>query len=420
MATKAEAYPTPERRFSRARRRGNGADENPRRGRGGIGLKEMGGELTDQICFRVYVSEKKRRGRKCRRKRRVPATVQGFPTDVLKVYNPKPAQAFVELRDLSEHRPLKGGIALSTQVMTEKHHEFGTLGWFATKVSDGSTVVLTNAHVLWPDLWNGMPAQVLTDPDKLAQPIYDKTCCCEYHLIGQRIIGIKNNNVDCAIGSLTEEIPAFTIGNRSTNRTLRVDGQDVAAVGDPVRKSGRAPATRGNGDDMAASRPDPLPVGHHQGPPEHLSSFRSPPTSPTSRHMASPLHEEGTGVLLIETDNHWACFPATRATRTVVIANHIDRCCRLCRTTGTRSHSRIASGNQSGISAEFRRRRRKSFRSVREVGSPLRCTRHRDEVHSVEHRPAVQIPGTIRAGVRRGGESQSSRSGYRIPREIEG
>ncbi len=228
----------------------------------GIGLKEIGGELTDQICFRVYVREKKTPG-EVPAEHRVPGQVQGFPTDVLKVYNLTPSQGFVELRDLSEHRPLKGGVAVSTKIMSEKHHEFGTLGWFATKVSDNSNVVLTNAHVLWPDLWNGMAPVVLTDPDKLAQPIYDKTCCCEYHVIGQRIIGIKNDDVDCAIGSLTEEKPALTIGNRSTNRTLRVDGKDVAAVGDPVRKIGaRSGYTEGTVIDIGgAAGTVPLPGG---------------------------------------------------------------------------------------------------------------------------------------------------------------
>jgi hypothetical protein len=102
----------------------------------GIGLKEIGGELTDQICFRVYVWEKKDAS-DVPTEERVPAVVQGFPTDVLKIYNLMPSQSFVELRDLSEHRPLKGGVALSTKIMTEKHHEYGTLGWFGTKVSDG-------------------------------------------------------------------------------------------------------------------------------------------------------------------------------------------------------------------------------------------------------------------------------------------
>jgi hypothetical protein len=148
----------------------------------GIGVKEIGGELTDQICFRVYVWEKKSPG-EVPAEQRVPAQSQGFPTDVLKVYNLKPNEGFVEIRDENEHRPLTGGVA----IFTKTYEEGRTLGWFATTVPGGLNVVLTNAHVLWPDLWNGMPEKVLTSPDKLTQPKYSKTCCCEYHVIGERI-----------------------------------------------------------------------------------------------------------------------------------------------------------------------------------------------------------------------------------------
>lgn len=403
----------------------------------GIGLKEMGGELTDQICFRVYVSEKKGAG-EVPAEERVPATVQGFPTDVLKVYNPRPTQAFVELRDLSEHRPLKGGIALSTQVMTEKHHEFGTLGWFATKVSDGSTVVLTNAHVLWPDLWNGMPAQVLTDPDKLAQPIYDKTCCCEYHLIGQRIIGIKNNDVDCAIGSLTEEIPAFTIGNRSTNRTLRVDGQDVAAVGDPVRKIGaRSGYTEGTVIDIGGiAGPIPLPGGGTTKVRPNQIIIWPVTTNVTyiDDHIGQPafMNEGDSGSVLIDDGNNiiGLCFSSDPMSnnRTVGIANHIDRVLQAFKDNAHEiALAKSPSGNQSGIfggvSAVGRRKSLQDLvRESRALPAAL-YRRHRDEVtHLVEHRRPVTVAWHRNQGPAFAAAVNRSHreAAYRIPREIEG
>src|ERR1044071_4128903 len=114
----------------------------------GIGLKQIGGELTDQICFRVYVQAKKE-AEDVPADEVIPAQIQGFPTDVLKVYDMRRTAQFVERRDLSEHRPLTGGVAISTKSVTEKVNSYGTLGWFATKLSDNSNVVLTNKHVLW-------------------------------------------------------------------------------------------------------------------------------------------------------------------------------------------------------------------------------------------------------------------------------
>ena len=74
----------------------------------GIGLKEIGGTLTDQICFRVYV-EAKKDAAELPAEEIVPAQVQGFPTDVLKVYAVRPTAPFVERRDLTEHRAVAGG-----------------------------------------------------------------------------------------------------------------------------------------------------------------------------------------------------------------------------------------------------------------------------------------------------------------------
>src|SRR3954467_9276949 len=157
----------------------------------GIGLKQIDGKLTDQICFRVYVHAKKEAG-EVPADEIIPAQIQGFPTDVLKVYDMQSSQ-FVERRDLSEQRPLTGGIAISTKSVTEKLNSFGTLGWFATKVSDNSNVVLTNKHVLWGE---PPPVGVSTDSDKLSQPLWEKKCCCEYHVVGERLIGIKQPGLD--------------------------------------------------------------------------------------------------------------------------------------------------------------------------------------------------------------------------------
>jgi hypothetical protein len=404
----------------------------------GIGLKEIGGELTDQICFRVYVWEKKDAA-EVPAEERVPKTVQGFPTDVLKVYSVKPTQSFVELRDLSEHRPLKGGVAISTKIMTEVHHEYGTLGWFGTKTSDGSRVILTCAHVLWPDLWNGMAPVVLTDPDKLAQPIYDKTCCCEYHVIGQRIIGIKNNDVDCAIGSLTEEVPALFIGNRSTNRTLRVDGIDVAAVGDPVRKIGaRSAYTEGLVIDIGgAAGTVALPGGGTTDVRLHQIIIWPDTTNVTyiDDAFGQPAfdNEGDSGSVVIDDQNRiiGLIFSANTNTpnRSIAIANHIDRVLQAFQDNGhaITLNASPSSGNLSGIAAgNSALSRPPSLQDlVRESPAPaaMLYRRHRDEVtHLVEHRRPVTVAWhrhqgpAFAAAVNRSHREPA----YRIPHEING
>jgi hypothetical protein len=407
----------------------------------GIGLKEIGGELTDQICFRVYVWEKKGAS-EVPAEERVPAVVQGFPTDVLKVYNLVPSEGFVELQDLSEHRPLKGGVALSTKIMSEKHHEYGTLGWFATKVSDNSNVVLTNAHVLWPDLWNGMAPVVLTDPDKLAQPIYDKTCCCEYHVIGQRIIGIKNNDVDCAIGSLTEEKPALTIGNRSTNRTLRVDGTDVAAVGDPVRKIGaRSGYTEGTVIDIGgAAGTVALPGGGTTAVRLHQIivwpvTTNVPPVIYIDDHFGQPafMNEGDSGSVLIDDGNNiigllFSSDPKTQ-NRTIGIGNHIDRVLLALKNNGHEIKLAVspsggnASGSATGTSVVSWRPSLQDVVRESEALPAALYSRHRDEVtHLVEHRRPVTVAWhrhqgpAFAAAVNRSHRDPA----YRIPRAING
>ena len=400
----------------------------------GIGLKESGGELTDQICFRVYVWEKKSPG-EVPAQHRVPARSQGFPTDVLKIYNLKPNEGFVEMRDLSEHRPLTGGVVIFTKTCQDG----GTLGWFATKVSDGSNVVLTNAHVLWPNLWNGMPPQVLTDPDVLTQPNYSKTCCCEYHVVGQRIIGIKNADVDCAIGSLTEEKPVLTIGNRSTNRTLRVDGTDVAAVGDPVRKIGaRSGYTEGTVIDIGgAAGTVNLPGGGTTAVRLHQIIVWPDTTNVTyiDDHFGQPafLNEGDSGSVLIDDQNKiigllFSSDPKTQ-NRTVAFANHIDQVLQALKNNGheIKLATSPASGNLSGIAAApSSLPRRSSLQDLVRESEALPAAlyrRHRDEVtHLVEHCRPVTVAWhrhhgpAFAAAVNRSHREPA----YRIPREING
>lgn len=403
----------------------------------GVGLKEVDGKLTDQICFRVYVWAKKAAG-EVPAAELIPSSIRGFPTDVLKVYELSPTLDFVERRDLSEHRPLKGGVAISTKIMTE-HNEYGTLGWFATKVSDGSNVALTNAHVLYPDLYNDMPATVLTETDKLTQPEYKKTCCCEYHVIGERLIGIKNNDVDCALGRLNPDFPpALIIGNRATTRTLRVDGRDTAIAGETVRKIGaRSGYTEGIVADIggaAAGTMISLPNGQQtRVRPNQIIVWPVDTETYVDDHFGQIAfcNEGDSGSVLIDSENKIVglVFSADfrTASRSLGIANHIDRVLQSLQSNGHEITLRTSpSGGARGILAAAVLQSIPSLNDlIRESPTQVAALvrRHRDEVASlIEHCRAVTVvwhrkngPAFAAAVVRSHREPD-----YRIPAEIKG
>ena len=192
----------------------------------GIGIKEKNEELTDDIAFRVYVIEKKDLS-DIPVENRIPREVLGFKTDVIKVYEPKP-RAFVERRNTSNYRPIKGGIAIGTE---KSGRSYGTLGWFATKDADDTVVLLTNQHVLY--------GHGEVNDNKVAQPFYSKSCCCEYDVIGTNIVGINNATVDCAIAHINSDVTKqLIINNSSSTESLRVEGTDQAIVGENVWKIG--------------------------------------------------------------------------------------------------------------------------------------------------------------------------------------
>jgi hypothetical protein len=396
----------------------------------------------------------------------VPAVIEGFPVEVVQMYlakdgppeNPKGEET--KRSDEKEHRPVHGGICLSTKSVTLANKEgpsSGTFGWFVTKVSDNSILALTNAHVLFPDLTDSkLSDDPLTGPDPLAQPIYDKTCCCEYHVCGERIIGIKSTEVDCGIASLNADAgtPALIIGNNSTDVTLRVDGKAKAAIGDRVRKIGkRSGYTEGIVIDVGdfpkgtlISAPT-IPGGTRHGTIDSrvhkilVWPTIGPGFTPYFDQMAPSQvafsNEGDSGSALIDEDNnivgliysgdHWA------ANRSVGIACHIDAVLDKLNDALTKKNFgyqiQIAKsppgGNNSGLGADFRPRVQTLNDLVRESDSVVAALvrRHRDEVAKlIEHRRPVTVAWhrhqgpAFAAAVNRNHREPA----YRIPREING
>jgi hypothetical protein len=206
----------------------------------GVGVKETNGSLTDQICYRVYVSKKLPLD-EIPFGQLIPNQLHGFVTDILD-WEEYEEMVF----DTSTARPLLGGVQIKND-----HYRFdgvrgvGTLGCLAV-VDDGSNklVGLTNEHVVRIN-----PADNIIGKD-VGQPYKIKKCCgCTYNVIGKVLGAVKNFEVDCAIIDLDSEIASEIIRNDNRGEIKeigRLTGSAPAVVTDIVTKRGAATGlTRG-------------------------------------------------------------------------------------------------------------------------------------------------------------------------------
>ena len=233
----------------------------------GIGIKESGGEFTEEISYRVFVTEKKNPSELAPGDL-IPREVQGVRTDVIMPYHIKdrPAVCGTERETLTRHRPLRAGIAISTDSVT-----YGTLGWFGVLDMDDSRILLTNKHVLYDST-----SETTTTSKPTAQPQLGSVstcCCCECgsdNVIADSLIGIRDlspptaTSVDCAIARIKAANAgdiSMVIANDATSTVLSVSGTAAATVGQNVRKIGaRSGFTRGTVvhiGDVAAAGTDP-------------------------------------------------------------------------------------------------------------------------------------------------------------------
>lgn len=112
----------------------------------GFGLKEVGGVVTDERAFRVYVVEKKPEA-DVPEAEVLPRGFEGIPVDVLVVRD------FEEIHceDMTQHHPLIGGISISSFKPVGTNYPSGTLGFFATlngASGPRNVVLVSNEHVI--------------------------------------------------------------------------------------------------------------------------------------------------------------------------------------------------------------------------------------------------------------------------------
>jgi len=182
----------------------------------GVALKETGGELTDQVVIRVSVTEKVPASR-LSPDQLVPAEIDGLRTDVIVHRRRVPVIGFDDENDDKNYSPKVGG----SRIGNDAGLHLGTLGCFA-KMADGSTVFLSNYHVLYDGgVSNGA---------KIGQPEYSASCCCTCNKIGVLVDG--DPDLDCAIAKLDAGVP-FVPKVRKIKRpdgTVELDGFIVGTI----------------------------------------------------------------------------------------------------------------------------------------------------------------------------------------------
>lgn len=204
----------------------------------GVGLKEVNDKLTDVLCYRVYVNEKKP-AELLKAHENIPAVFDGFVTDVL-------SHGIVEEAvDLKPIRPLIGGIQIKNSNYNQEKKEDerirggGTLGCLAI-LNDGSgkIVGLTNQHVTAMNTEDNDPVLI----NKIAQPFkHICCCCCEKNIIGQVLNSKKDSKVDCAIIEFHDDILNGIQSGGTLAEILgigKIDGKQIPVNGTKVKKRG--------------------------------------------------------------------------------------------------------------------------------------------------------------------------------------
>jgi hypothetical protein len=212
----------------------------------GVGLRERGGALTREQAFRVYVGEKLPLS-EVPAADRIPKEIEGFPIDVIQRRDKVVKFGFNDENDEKNYGMKVGGIRIRVDV---KSALYGTLGCFATLDSDGSTVLLSNHHILMPREHFRGAGRGTDNGIGVGQPNHSSSLCCICNEMAKNVDGDKD--LDCAIARVKPEVQRAP----KVRRILRNDGKtelegalkgwDRGSPGDEVWKVGaKSGLTRG-------------------------------------------------------------------------------------------------------------------------------------------------------------------------------
>ncbi len=204
----------------------------------GVGVKEVNNELSDDLCFRVYVKEKKAK-QFLQSSDIIPVEIFGAKTDVIR------RSEILDISDRSRHRPLRGGIQLRTErVDGDRPRLAGTIGALVTSISSssGKLMALTCQHVVSEGVFAPTNPNLVIGM-KVGQPTYSTCCCCVCGDIGTVFKVQKDANVDCALIDLKQNL-VDDISSSSMQNIIEgiggVNGVAQAVCFEHVKKRGAA------------------------------------------------------------------------------------------------------------------------------------------------------------------------------------
>ena len=195
----------------------------------GIGAREKEGVILPEICFRVYVNEKKPLS-DLLPKEVIPSKLKGYSTDILAF------SSYQKFLHTTEYDVVKGGILIKNENHENSQPEgAATLGCIARRVSDDKLVALTCLHVIS----DGRSSATETGYD-VGHP-HRTTCCCCCHgnVIGE-VVAV-DEDTDSAIIELNRE-SRNDLNTPNLENTIRimgtVSGVREATCFDEVEKVG--------------------------------------------------------------------------------------------------------------------------------------------------------------------------------------
>jgi hypothetical protein len=209
----------------------------------GLGIKEVGGQLSEQVALIVYVGKKLPRDQ-VSAEQMIPAMFQGMPTDVQR-YQPG---------ELFGGTTLDGGMQIRRLPDINGRPKPGTLGYIATRTTDNQIVMLSCEHVM---LFQRQDEKSIFHPDV-------SRCCGKLkHKVGTAIDGKAGNfsvnslagTFDFAMDGALASIDSGVDGRKFIPNVGSIVGSgDISAspTGVSVKKVGAASAfTQGTVDDVA-------------------------------------------------------------------------------------------------------------------------------------------------------------------------
>jgi hypothetical protein len=211
------------------------------------GLKETDGRISDTLCIRIYVAEKKDSS-SLHPHEVLPSEINGIPTDVNVI------PGFSACIDEKKYRPLKGGIQITNRIIVQEKDGYGTevahgtLGCLARNNEDGKWVILSNAHVLTANaakpgdrIYQPAPAEIpaISSKELPLRPADDG------NVVGSIVRAVINEKVDAGIAAVDEQAVNGSLLNEINGLSVNgiphynvIVGQSTAVAGQIVFKVG--------------------------------------------------------------------------------------------------------------------------------------------------------------------------------------